>query len=199
MLKGPVLHHYPTSWRKWISSAVDWLYVNVFMGLLAVLTSIALVAISNGPLKLPGDLALSLVVLAVTIAATGMDALKEYQVEQGKEKAQWVRRGFIVLLIFGGLLAAVSSPSEILRSDKINQVVVTGFCALLLLAVLPLGFVAYTLGLKSRDAELERVYRLAFDRFDEDHEYLQRAEAREQRLQEALAAEQQGTYNGAKL
>lgn len=198
MVKGPVLHHYPTTRKKWFASAGEWLYVNVFMGLLAVLISIVLVTISNGPLKLPGDFALSLVVLAMTIAASGMDALKEYQAEQGKARAQWVRRGFIVLLIFGGLLAAVSTPSDILRTDRINHVLVTGFCALLVFAVLPLGFAAHTLGLKSRDAELERVFRLAFDRFDKDQEYLQRAEAREQRLQEALAVDQD-TYNGAKL
>ncbi len=198
MVKGPVLHYYPQTFSKWFTSALEWLYVNVFMGLLAMLISFALIVISNGPLELPTDFALSLVVLAMTIAGTGMDALKEYQAELGKERAQWVRRGFVVLLIFGALLAVVSTPNEILRTDKINQDTVTNFAAVLLLTVIPLGFLAYSLSLKSRDAELERVFRLAYERLDKDPEYLQRAEAREQRLQEAFTAAQ-SDYNGVKL
>ncbi|MFN7883038.1 MAG: hypothetical protein ACK5PF_08505 [bacterium] len=168
------------------------------MGLLAMLISFALIVISNGPFELPTDFALSLVVLAMTIAGTGMDALKEYQAELGKERAQWVRRGFVVLLIFGALLAVVSTPNEILRMDRINQDTVTNFAALLLLTVIPLGFLAFSLSLKSRDAELERVFRLAYEKLDKDPEYLQRAEAREQRLQEALTAAQ-SDYNGVKI
>lgn len=198
MVKGPVLHYYPKTFWKWVTSVFEWLYVNVFMGLLAMLISFALIVISNGPFELPTDFALSLVVLAMTIAGTGMDALKEYQAELGKERAQWVRRGFVVLLIFGALLAVVSTPNEILRMDRINQDTVTNFAALLLLTVIPLGFLAFSLSLKSRDAELERVFRLAYEKLDKDPEYLQRAEAREQRLQEALTAAQ-SDYNGVKI
>lgn len=193
-----MLHHYPKERRKWVSVFFEWAHVNVGMGLLPVVISIALIAFSNGPFKLPGDLALSLVVLTMTVAATGMDALKEYRAELGEDKAQWIRRGFTYLLIFGGLLSAVCTPNDLVRPEKINQFAIFLTCAALLCIVLPLGFVSHVLGLRSRDAELERVFRVAFDRFEKDHEFLQAQEDREQQLQEALA-EDQGVYNGVRV
>lgn len=198
MAQAPFPRYYPDKWSKWLSTVLEWSWVNLVLGALALIISAILLTVSTGPAKLPGDLVLSLIVLAMTITATGMDALKEYQAEQGKELAQWLRRGFIVLLLVGAVLAAISAPSDFMRTEKINQEVIARYCVLLLVVVAPLGFCAHSLGLKSRDAEIDKVIRTAFEKFDDDPEYLQLYRAREQRLQTALTAAPD-TYNGAAL
>lgn len=198
MISRSVPRHYPQTASKWFACVLDWLYVNVLWGLLGLLISVALTALSNGPFQWPAGLALSLVMLAMTRAATGMEALKEYQAEQGKGPAQWVHRGFGLMLLVGGFLAAVLTPSDIVRFERIDHEGLQTFCAILFFVVMPLSFAAHVLGLKSRDAELKTVYEIAFEKFDNDPEYLQHARAREQRLKDALEADQ-GAYDGVKL
>ena len=98
MAKAPFPRYYPDKWSKWLSTILEWSWVNLILGALALIVSAILITISTGPTKLPGDLALSLIVLAMTMTATGMDS---YQADGGKEAAQWLRRGFIVLLLVG--------------------------------------------------------------------------------------------------
>jgi Fe2+ transport system protein B len=198
MAQAPFPRYYPDKRSKWLLIFLEWLWVNVIVGAIALIISAILFTVSTEPTKLPGDLALSLIVLAMTITATAMDTLKEYRAEHGKEIAQWLRRVFTLMLVVGIVLATVSSPSEFLRTENINQSVIARYCGILLLVVTPLGFWAYSLSLRSRDAEIDRVIRTAFEKFDDDPEYLQLYRAREQRLQTALSAAS-GTYNGAAL
>ena len=118
MAKAPFPQYYPDKWSKWLSTLLEWSWVNMILGALALIVGAVLITISTGPTNLPGDLALSLIVLAMTITATGMDALKEYQADQGKETAQWLRRGFIVLLLVGPVLGAVNTPSDFLLKEQ---------------------------------------------------------------------------------
>jgi hypothetical protein len=198
MAKAPFPRYYPDKWSKWLSTIFEWSWVNLILGALALIISAILITVSTSPTKPPGDLALSLIVLAMTITATGIDALKEYQADQGKEAAQWLRRGFVVLLLVGAVLAAVTTPSDFTRTDKINHEAIARYCGLLLLVVAPLGFWAHSLNLKSRDAGIDKVIRMAFEKFDDDPEYLQLYRAREERLQSALSAAPDA-YNGAAL
>jgi hypothetical protein len=198
MPQPPFPRYYPDKRSQWLLILLEWSWVNVIIGALALIISAILVSISSGPAKLPGDLALSLIVLAMTITATGIDALKEYQAEHGRVAAQWLRRGFMMLLLVGAVLAAVSSPSDFTRAEKLNHGVIAGYCGFLLIIVSPLAFWAHSLSLRSRDAETEMIIRAAFEKFDDDPEYLKLYHAREQRLQSALSAVQ-GTYNGAAL
>jgi hypothetical protein len=188
--------YYPRGWG-WLWKFFDWFWINWIVGGIALLIAAVVIAISSGPPKMPADLSLSLVVLAMTNMATGIDSLKQYQAKPGQDIVPWLQRVFFLLLIFGAILAVISLPSDILRSEKIDTNAVGTYCLYLLFATLPVAFVAHAFGLKNRDAEVEQVFRVAFAMCDPDRDYYEQAEAREERLQQAMTA--QSEYMGAKL
>jgi hypothetical protein len=198
MAQAPFPRFYPKDRSEWWTTFADWLWVNVILGALALILSGVMLAVSTDPKKLPADMALSLIVLAMTIAANGMDALKEYRTDDGRVGGQGLRRWFFLLMFVGCVLAVLSTPSDLLHLERINQTAIGVLCLLLLVVIAGFGFRAHCLGLRTRDSEVDRVIRLAFDKFDDDPEYLQLFRAREQRLQTALTAAPD-TYNGAAL
>jgi hypothetical protein len=196
-MASEIKSHYPKTKQAWANALFSWAYANLFWGLIAMGISLFFLAVSKGPMKVPGDLSLSLVVLAMTIAASATDVLKEYQSDHGGESLQWMRRAFVFFLLIGTLLAAVSTPTDVIDQEKLdNSLVLTG-CLLLLLTVIPFGFAAYAFSLKGRDAEVKDVFRVAFDKIDSDAEFVARKQEREDRLQ--AIASQATDYNGVKV
>lgn len=189
--------HYPKNTGKWFKTLLKWLWTNVILGLLAVLVSGILILVTKGAATMPADLALSLVVLAMTLAANGMDALDDGKVVDIQGASQWLRPLFILFLIFGAVLAAVSTPNDLLRKENLDQLAVGLFCVALLVLVIPFSFFAHTLSLKSRDAEVAKIIGLTYDQLKPDEEYLQHYQEREENIK-AIAAGQ-GNYKGVKL
>lgn len=197
MATHPFPQHYPGNWGNWIKTFLKWLWTNVILGLLALLISGILILVSKGAATVPSELALSLVVLTMTLAANGMDALEDGRVENRQGVSEWLRPMFILFLIFGAVLAAISTPSSVLVRENVDQLTVGFLCVVLLILVVPFSFFAHALSLKGRDAEVHKVIQLTYDQLQPNEEFLQHSQEREDKIK--AIADGQGNYKGVKL